>query len=88
MVFNYFLVKKVTLIFPSAEALWEFFALSELREFRLESANCSVTGRFTDEEIAMAKEKMKANLAKKTKFRSERSGIGKVCKFARATLAL
>jgi len=62
MVFNYFLVKKVTLIFPSAEALWEFFAITELKEFRLESANCSVTGRFTEEEIAMAKGKMNAIL--------------------------
>ena len=62
MVFNYFITKKVTLVFPSLKELWEFFAITELKEFRLESANCSVTGRFSEEEIAMAKEKLKARL--------------------------
>lgn len=62
MVFNYFLVKKVTLIFPSPEELWQFFAVTELKEFRLESANCSVTGRFTEEEIVMAREKLNAKI--------------------------
>ena len=61
--FNNYLIKKTTLVFPTSKELWEFFKLTEIREFRLDSAQCSVTGRFDHEEIEIAKEKLQARIA-------------------------
>jgi hypothetical protein len=61
-VLNNYLVKKTTLVFPTSKELWEFFKLTEIREFRLDSAKCSVTGRFLSEEIQLAKEELKARV--------------------------
>lgn len=58
-----YLMKKITLVFPSAKELWEFFAITGLREFRLDSINCSVTGRFSESEIEMAQSKLNANVS-------------------------
>jgi hypothetical protein len=55
-------LKKVTLNFPSAGAMWAFFETSELREFRLDSSKCSVTGRFLPLEIEKAQREMNATL--------------------------
>lgn len=57
---NSFLIKKTTLVFPSPKELWDFFKITEVREFRLDSAKCSVTGRFNSDEIQLAKEKLQA----------------------------
>jgi hypothetical protein len=57
---NNFLVKKTTLVFPSSKELWDFFKMTEVREFRLDSAKCSVTGRFNSDEIQLAKDQLKA----------------------------
>lgn len=57
---NNFLVKKTTLVFPSSKELWDFFKITEVKEFRLDSAKCSVTGRFNSGEIQIAKEKLQA----------------------------
>jgi hypothetical protein len=57
---NNFLIKKTTLVFPSSKELWEFFKITEVREFRLDSAKCSVTGRFNSDEIQLAKDQLKA----------------------------
>lgn len=59
-ILNNLLVRKITLVFPSSKELWDFFKLTEVREFHLDSAKCSVTGRFDSEEIQMAKEKLGA----------------------------
>jgi len=53
-------LKRVTINFPSTTAMWEFFETSELREFRLDSSKCSVTGRFLSLEIEKAQKEMKA----------------------------
>lgn len=66
IVFHHFLVKKVTLIFPSSNELWKFFQMTEIKEFRLDSATCSVTGRFPEHEVEIAKKQMKAIIALKT----------------------
>lgn len=60
---NNYLIKKTTLVFPTAKELWEFFRITDVREFRLDSAKCSVTGRFNSDEIQLAKEKLNARLA-------------------------
>jgi hypothetical protein len=51
---------KITLNFPSEGEMWRFFETSDVREFRLDSANCSVTGRFLPMEIQRAQIQMKA----------------------------
>ena len=51
-------LKKLTIIFPSECAMWRFFETSDLREFRLDSSKCTVTGRFFSAEIERA-QKMK-----------------------------
>jgi len=56
---NYFL-RRTTLVFPSAGELWDFFNAIETKEFRLDTLTCSVTGRFSPEEIQLAKEKWNA----------------------------
>ena len=61
-ILNNYLVKKTTLVFPSSKELWDFFKLTEVKEFRLDSAKCSVTGRFQTEEIQLAKEKLQAKI--------------------------
>jgi hypothetical protein len=48
-------LKKLTILFPSEFAMWRFFETSELREFKLDSAKCTVTGRFLSTEIERAK---------------------------------
>jgi hypothetical protein len=53
-------VKKVTLNFPSEAEMWRFFETSDVREFRLDSFNCTVTGRFLPEEIERAQTQMNA----------------------------
>lgn len=53
-------VKKVTLNFPSEYEMWRFFETSDLREFRLDSSKCTVTGRFLPLDIKKAQTKMKA----------------------------
>lgn len=60
---NNYLIKKTTLVFPTAKELWEFFRITDVREFRLDSAKCSVTGRFNSDEIQVAKEQLNAKLA-------------------------
>lgn len=50
------------MVFPSSKELWDFFKLTEVKEFRLDSAKCSVTGRFQTEEIQLAKEKLQAKI--------------------------
>lgn len=57
---NNFLVKKTTLVFPSSKELWDFFKITEVKEFRLDSAKCSVTGRFNANEIQLAKNMLQA----------------------------
>jgi len=54
---NFFIrrLKKLTILFPSEYALWRFFEISELREFKLDSSKCTVTGRFLSTEIERAK---------------------------------
>jgi len=52
--------KKVIINFPSAGAMWEFFESSDLKEFRLDSSRCSVSGRFHAIEIERARNEMKA----------------------------
>ena len=63
--FTAYLVKKTTLIFPSSWELWEFFKLTDVREFRLDSAKCSVTGKFSADDIALAKERLRAKVREK-----------------------
>jgi len=46
--------KKLTIRFPSEVLMWRFFEMSELREFKLDSSNCTVTGRFLSIEIETA----------------------------------
>jgi hypothetical protein len=63
MVINNFLtgwLKKVTLNFPSETEMWRFFETSDLREFRLDSSNRTVTGRFLPLEIERAQTQMNA----------------------------
>jgi len=55
-------LKRVTINFPTANAMWEFFENSELREFRLDSSKCSVTGRFLPLEIERAQKEMNASV--------------------------
>jgi hypothetical protein len=62
LLLNNYLVKKTTLVFPSSKELWEFFRLTDVREFHLDSFKCSVTGRFLAEDIEVAKEKLKARI--------------------------
>jgi len=52
--------KKVTISFPSAGAMWKFFETSNVREFRLDSSKCAVTGRFLSIEIEKARSEMSA----------------------------
>ena len=52
--------KKVVINFPSLGAMWEFFESSDLREFRLDSSRCSVSGRFHAMEIERARKEMNA----------------------------
>jgi hypothetical protein len=59
---NAYLVKKTTLVFPSASELWDFFKMTDIKEFRLDSARCSVTGRFDSQEIQLAKEQLNARV--------------------------
>jgi hypothetical protein len=61
-IINNYLIKKTTLTFPSSKELWDFFKITEVKEFRLDSAKCSVTGRFNSEEIQLAKEQLKAKV--------------------------
>jgi len=56
------MVKKTTLVFPSAKELWDFFKITDVKEFRLDSAKCSVTGRFLSEEIQIAQEQLHAKI--------------------------
>lgn len=53
-------MKKVTIAFPSSGDMWRFFETSELREFRLDSSKCAVTGRFLPSEIEKAQKEMNA----------------------------
>jgi hypothetical protein len=53
-------IKKVTLNFPSEAEMWRFFETSDVREFRLDSSNCTVTGRFLPMEIERAQTQMNA----------------------------
>ena len=53
-------VKKVTLNFPSEAEMWKFFETSDVREFRLDYSNCTVTGRFLPVEIERAQTQMNA----------------------------
>lgn len=53
-------VKKVTLNFPSEAEMWRFFETSDVREFRLDSSNRTVTGRFLPMEIERAQTQMNA----------------------------
>jgi hypothetical protein len=53
-------IKKVTLNFPSEAEMWKFFETSDIREFRLDSSNCTVTGRFQPMEIERAQTQMNA----------------------------
>lgn len=53
-------VKKVTLNFPSEAEMWRFFETSDVREFRLDSSNCTVSGRFLPIEIERAQTQMNA----------------------------
>jgi hypothetical protein len=59
---NAYLVKKTTLVFPSPNELWDFFKITDIKEFRLDSARCSVTGRFDAQEIQLAKEQLNARI--------------------------
>ena len=59
---NNYLVKKTTLVFPSSREIWDFFKITDVREFRLDSAKCSVTGRFNCDEIRLAKEQLQAKV--------------------------
>jgi hypothetical protein len=52
--------KKVTISFPTVMAMWEFFEISEVKEFRLDSSKCAVTGRFHSGEIEKAQKEMNA----------------------------
>jgi len=52
--------KKVVINFPNLGAMWEFFEISEVKEFRLDSSRCSVSGRFHAMEIERAKKEMNA----------------------------
>jgi hypothetical protein len=61
LVNNYF-VRKTTLVFHSTGNLWDFFNAIETKEFRLDTLTCSVTGRFSTNEIQLAKEKWKAEV--------------------------
>ena len=54
--------KKVVINFPSAGAMWEFFESSDLKEFRLDSSRCSVSGRFHAMEIERARKEMNASV--------------------------
>jgi hypothetical protein len=54
--------KKVTISFPSATTMWDFFESSEVKEFRLDSSKCSVTGRFLPFEIERAQKVMNASI--------------------------
>jgi hypothetical protein len=63
MLINSFLtgwIKKVTLNFPSEAEMWRFFETSDIREFRLDSSNRTVTGRFMPMEIERAQTQMNA----------------------------
>ena len=55
-------LKRVTINFPTANAMWEFFENSEIREFRLDSSKCTVTGRFLPLEIEKAQKEMNASV--------------------------
>ncbi len=57
---NNYLVERVTLVFPSAKQMWEFFSITGLKEFRLDSATCSITGRFSQPEIEIALTRLNA----------------------------
>lgn len=52
--------RKITLSFPTVMAMWEFFETSEVKEFRLDSSKCAVTGRFLPGEIEKAQSEMNA----------------------------
>lgn len=52
--------RKVTISFPTVRAMWQFFETSELKEFRLDSSKCTVTGRFLPFEIEKARKEMDA----------------------------
>jgi hypothetical protein len=55
-------MKKVTLVFPSSKEMWDFFSMTGLKEFRLDSAKCSITGRFSESEIELAQSRLNATL--------------------------
>jgi hypothetical protein len=42
--------------------MWDFFESSEVKEFRLDSSKCSVTGRFLPFEIERAQKVMNASI--------------------------
>lgn len=52
--------KKITLNFPSEAEMWKFFETSDIREFRLDSSQCTVTARFFPAEIKRAQSQMNA----------------------------
>lgn len=63
-IINNYLAKKITLVFPSSKEMWEFFSITGLKEFSLDSATCSVTGRFSESEIEIAQAKLNAIVRK------------------------
>lgn len=55
----------MTLIFPNDQKLWSFFATAEVAEFRIDSSKNTISGRFQQEDIELAKQKFGASELKK-----------------------
>jgi hypothetical protein len=53
--------RTATLVFPSSQELWTFFALAETKMFRIDSTNCVFTGRLQRSDIELAKRKLGAS---------------------------
>jgi hypothetical protein len=53
--------RKTTLIFPNSQKLWTFFAMAEVKEFRIESSKHVFTGKLMRDDIELAKQKLGAN---------------------------
>jgi hypothetical protein len=51
---------KTTLIFPSDQKLWAFFARAEVSDFRIESSKNTITARLQRDDIELARNRFGA----------------------------
>ena len=59
--FANFDLKRTTLVFPTSQNLWTFFAMAEIKDFRIESSKCVFSGKLQRSDIEFAKRRFGAN---------------------------